>query len=140
MVGSIYDHLVIVIDGAHPETLDGHLHVRLSGTYPHLSSDNIVDGQRLTVVEGDAQRLVTGLWRLDFHEPLAVLAGLRCYCLVAPGGCYLNGLAWCCPSPETGISLLLEHHVVADDMRQSYLGLSMRWLQERAESSESFSF
>ena len=84
MVGSVDDHLVVILHRAHPEALDGHLHVRLSCADPYLTCYDILDGQRLAIVEGNRQWLVAGLGRLDFHQPFPLLVSFRADSLFAP--------------------------------------------------------
>ena len=123
MVGSVDDHLVVILHRAHPEALDGHLHVRLSCADPYLTCYDILDGQRLAIVKGNRQRLVAGLGRLDFHQPFPLLVNFRADGLFTPGSAYFHRLSRLCPSPEAGIRLLLQYHVVANQMGQPYLGL-----------------
>ena len=99
VVGCVDDHLVIVLHWTHPESLDGHLHVRLSCADPDLTCHHILNGQWLTIVKGDRQRFITGLWRLDLHQPLPVLVGLGTYHFICPRYRHLDRFSRLCPSP-----------------------------------------
>ena len=106
-LGGIQHMVVVAFHRTHAETLYRHLHVRLSGTDPHLTADDIVDRHRLTVVERDAQRLVTGLRCPDLHQPTTILASLGRHLLVAPRGGDSDRLTRLGPTPEAGICFLL---------------------------------
>ena len=106
-VDGIQHVVVVVLHGTHAEPLHRHLHVRLTCTDPHLSADDVADGQRLAVVEGDRQGVITGLGRLHLHEPFAVVASFRADGLVAPRGSHLHRLTGLGPSPQTDFGLLL---------------------------------
>ena len=74
MLGGINHHRVVVFYGTTPETLDGHLHIRLAGTYPHLTGEYVVDGHlAVTIVKGDGQRSVGGRRRLHRQQPAAMV-------------------------------------------------------------------
>ena len=75
--------LVVVQHRTVAKTLDGHLHIRLTSTHPYLAREDVLDGHcTLSVVEGDVQRLVTGLRRLHRQQPAALLVGFGLDALV----------------------------------------------------------
>ena len=67
--------VVVVLYGTHAKAFDGHFHIRLSGTDPYLTAHHVIDGNRLTIVEGDGQRGIGCFWCLDLNNPLTVLIG-----------------------------------------------------------------
>ena len=53
------DHLIVIsFYRTVAETFDGHLHVRLSGTYPYLTDEYVMKYQLVTVVKGDGIAVV----------------------------------------------------------------------------------
>ena len=124
MVPCIDNRLVVAFDRAHPETFHRHLHVRLSRADPHLAGEDIADGQGFPIVKGDAERFVGGLGRVNLDQPTATPVGPGGNGLAAPRGCHFHVPARLGPPPETDIRLLLEHHVVTDDVRQPDPGLN----------------
>ena len=55
MVLSVEHRLVVVFHGTAPETLDGHLHIRLTGTDPYLACEYIINRDlAVTIVKRDA--------------------------------------------------------------------------------------
>lgn len=121
---SVDDFLVVVQHRAVAKALDGHLHVRLSGTYPYLASQHVADGQlSVAVVEGDGKGRVAGLGRLHRQQPAALPVGLGLAALVGPRR-RSHYLAACLgPAPQADVRLLLDNHVVTHQMRESHLCL-----------------
>ena len=59
MILGVQHRLVVVFNGTAPEALDGHLHIRLTCTDPHLSCKYIINRNlSVAIIEGDGQRLV----------------------------------------------------------------------------------
>ena len=99
-----------------------HLHVRLSGTDPHLANHHVVQHDGFTVSEG--YRIGTAsLWRLHLDAKTTVLTGCRHIRLLVPRRQDIHLLSWLCPSPDVTLRLLLQHHVVAEERRQLDLGI-----------------
>ena len=117
------DLLVISFHRTVAEALDGHLHITLSGTYPHLACKDIVQGEGLTIVKGNGQGLVAGSRGFYLDQPTTVVGGFHRIDRGVPRGSNRNGFTRFCPSPQTCFGVLLENHVVAKNLRQSYFSL-----------------
>ena len=63
VMSSINDYLVVILHRTHTKPLDGHLHIRLTGTDPYFAREYIINSdQSVTIVESNAQRGIRGLW------------------------------------------------------------------------------
>jgi len=113
--------LVEAFDRAVAKAPHRHFHVALSGTYPHLADEHIVDDGAVAVVESDGVGGVCGMRRADADHPFAVVTGGGAIGAVVPRGGHGNGFAPLVPPPKTSLRLLLQHHVVGNEMVQSNL-------------------
>ena len=111
-------------DGGLPlEAPDRHFHVRLAGGEPDFADEDVLQGDFLAVADGDLVR-AAGRRGSDADQPLSGLRiGRRPDGLLVPGGLDRYFPAGLRLSPEGGVGLLLEDHVVSDDGRQRNLGL-----------------
>ena len=99
------------------ESLHTHLHIALPGGEPHFADQNVVQFDPAVPGNRDPLRVVASRRSFQHHLPAAVGA--------APGGslntprssdfhrCMRLG-----PAPEFGLGILLQHHIVADDLRK----------------------
>ena len=107
MTGRFDDPVVVILDRTHTKTFDRHFHIRLPCTNPHLTWQHIADGQWLTIIKGNRQRIIRSFRRFYFHQPSALLICLRADDILAPGCGNFYRLSRLCPSPKTDIGLLL---------------------------------
>ena len=124
-LASSTEHLLVVVQHRTvAKSLHRHLHVRLTSTYPYLAREYIINSNlTITIVEGDAQRLVRCLRRLHRQQPPALLVGLSLSTLIRPrcGSHHLTSRF--VPSPQTHIRLLLDNHIVTYQMVQFHFSL-----------------
>ena len=77
----------------------------------------------VTIVERNRQWFVAGFRRLHRQQPATILICLHLRAFVAPRSGGNDRLTWLCPAPQTNVRLLLNHHVVADQVGQLHFCL-----------------
>ena len=117
--------------------LHGHLHVRLTGTYPHLADKHVVELKLFAVADSDGIRSA-GSRSGDGDVPSAVAVRLAEIGLVVPGGVDLDGLLGVCRAPQPDVCLTLEHHAAVEDGGHPYLGICRCRCRDGKDSKKCF--
>ena len=114
------DDLVGAGHGAVVESQNAHLHIALAGGKPDFADQNVVQLDLAVAGNRDALRLVTARRGLQHHLPAAVVTALRSH-PGAPRGIDLHRRMRIGPAPKFHIRILLQHHIVADNLRKGDL-------------------
>ena len=96
---------------------DGFFHVRLAGGEPDFTDQNVRVDFCFTGFHDQILRFGGGLELSELHQPSAVRASVRGFCL--PGEFHGHDCIRGGPAPDRNRLLSLQHHVVAEDGGQS---------------------
>ena len=115
--------------------LDRHFHVGLAGAEPDFADEHIADRQLLAVADDDVIG-AAGCGRGDAYGPLSGLGvGFDDGLLPGPAGLYGHFLPGTCGAPKGHGGLLLQDHIVSDEIGQLHLG-GRRGAQQREREDE----
>ena len=94
-------------NGTIPETIQRHLHIRLSGTKPNFTNQNVLQRSLFAIVYNNFMFLVTCLWSSNQHNPVSFCIRNAIISKVVPRGCNRNFPIGSSFSPQFHLSVLL---------------------------------
>ncbi len=103
------------------ERADAEFHVRLPGAKPDIADQHVVKRNRVFARDSHIYRRGGRGELRQFHRPRAVLVCDRRRLVAA--GCHGHALAGSCRAPDRHARVALQHHVVAENRRQFYVGV-----------------
>lgn len=124
VVGCVGHNIIIFLHRTAVESFHRHLHIALSGTYPHVAGEDIAYRRgTVAVVEGDGQGLETGCRSRNLNNEFTVLTRRSVEFLSRPAGRHGDFRLRLGPAPKVSVGVLLDNHTVGQQMWQAHLGL-----------------
>ena len=125
-------HLVVVsLNRTVAKALDGHFHVALPGTHPHLAAQDIAERDLFAIVKRDGQWAVAGLRGAHGQKKFSVFAGLGLGCFVRPRSSDTHRGSGFVPAPKAHVGILLHNHSVTQKMRKTHFGVGQHRRQPK---------
>ena len=138
IIGRTDDFVHAVLHAAAAKTFQRHLHIALPGGQPDFAHQHAFQGQRLAVVDGDVIGRIACGRCLHAHQPAPLGIGLARNGLSVPRRSDAHRRTRLCPTPQAGVGLLLQQHIIAHEGGQFHFGAQREDAQQKEEGKKKF--